>query len=127
MRAHPLMTKAENSLNMLFLVSAVISAFACFGRADYNLPMYAFLYCLFNNQKNNKTKMMILFTLTFIGDFFWMTYWVPYYTSDAMAKWQYGLHMFVIVCSLIVWVVKIPCLILMCAIPEAEMDNSGNR
>ena len=32
----------------LFLVSAVISCFTCYARPDYNLPLFAFAYLLWD-------------------------------------------------------------------------------
>ena len=43
-----LLTNAEKHLHRMFLAGAVLGALACFARADYNLPLYAFLYIMWD-------------------------------------------------------------------------------
>ena len=43
-----LLTNAERYLHKMFLAGCVLAALACFARADYNLPMYAFLYIMWD-------------------------------------------------------------------------------
>ena len=38
----------EVHLHRIFIAGAVFGALSCFGRADYNLPLYAFLYLLWD-------------------------------------------------------------------------------
>ena len=38
----------EKHTNNMFIAGAVIGALSCFARADYNLPLYAFLYLLWD-------------------------------------------------------------------------------
>jgi hypothetical protein len=38
----------EKHTNNIFLAGAIIGALSCFARADYNLPLYAFLYLLWD-------------------------------------------------------------------------------
>ena len=42
------MTNAEKYLHRMFLAGAILGALACFARADFNLPMYAFLYIMWD-------------------------------------------------------------------------------
>ena len=43
-----ILTNAEKHLHRMFLVGAILGALACFARADYNLPLYAFLYIMWD-------------------------------------------------------------------------------
>ena len=43
-----LLTSAERHLHRMFLAGCIFGALACFARADYNLPMYAFLYIMWD-------------------------------------------------------------------------------
>jgi hypothetical protein len=38
----------EVHLHRIFIAGAVFGALSCFGRADYNLPLYAFLYLMWD-------------------------------------------------------------------------------
>lgn len=42
------LNKTEQHLHRMFLAGAVIGALSCFVRADYNLPMFAFLYIMWD-------------------------------------------------------------------------------
>ncbi len=44
-------------------------------------------------------RLLILVTTTV--DVFWLMFWIPYYNGKEMAKWNYGLHMFVIGVSIL--------------------------
>lgn len=43
-----ILTKTEEHLHRIFLAGAIIGALSCFARADYNLPLYAFLYLMWD-------------------------------------------------------------------------------
>jgi hypothetical protein len=43
-----LLTSAEKHLHRMFLAGTILGALACFARADYNLPLYAFLYIMWD-------------------------------------------------------------------------------
>ena len=43
-----LLTTAERYLHKMFLAGCIFGALSCFARADYNLPMYAFLYIMWD-------------------------------------------------------------------------------
>ena len=43
-----LLTNAERHLHNMFLAGCIFGALACFGRADYNLPLYAFLFIMWD-------------------------------------------------------------------------------
>ena len=118
-----LLTKAERYLHKMFLAGCIFGALSCFGRADFNLPLYAFLYIMWDQDdvsnlflptvdtphsprkvssnclielvltrvfsdllQNNKLKLMLLLAITFVGDLFWLFYWVPHWWSSEMGK-----------------------------------------
>ena len=43
-----LLTSGEKHLHRMFLAGCIFGALACFGRADFNLPLYAFLYIMWD-------------------------------------------------------------------------------
>lgn len=43
-----LLTRAEVHLHRMFLAGCVFGALSCFARADFNLPLYAFLYIMWD-------------------------------------------------------------------------------
>ena len=45
--------------------------------------------------------------LTTVVDVFWILFWFPHYTSKEMAKWNYGLHMFVMTTSILEIALKV--------------------
>jgi hypothetical protein len=47
-QASNLLTKTEKHLHNMFIAGVVFGAISCFARADYNLPMFAFLYVMFD-------------------------------------------------------------------------------
>lgn len=42
------MTSTEKHLHKMFIAGTVFGALCCFARADYNLPMFAFLYVMWD-------------------------------------------------------------------------------
>ena len=47
-KVQALLSNAEKHLHRMFLAGCIFGALSCFGRADYNLPMYAFLYIMWD-------------------------------------------------------------------------------
>lgn len=43
-----ILSKTEKHLHRMFIAGTVFGAICCFARADYNLPMFAFLYVMFD-------------------------------------------------------------------------------
>ena len=134
-QAKQILNATERHLHRIFLASAIFAALSCFSRADYNLPMYAFLYLMWDQDdvssfqlhtfvQNDKVKLMALMVVTFIGDFLWMFYWVPHYWSTEMSKYQSGLHTFVILCTFINWIMKLAVLVMLGVTKENELKNS---
>ena len=89
------------------MAGAIFGALSCFARADYNLPLYAFLYIMWDQEVEEKVKLLILLIVTWLVDFIWMVYWIPHWNSDEMKDWQKGLHNFVIFISVINFLMKI--------------------
>ena len=51
--------------------------------------------------------MRILLILTVVVDVLWIMFWLPFYNDKEVAKWNYGLHMFVVVISMIEIALKV--------------------
>ena len=90
-----------NNPTMLFTIGVGLGALSCFSRADYNLPFFAFLAIMWDSDDNEKAKIRFLLLLTTFVDILWLMFWVPYYHDAEMVKWNYGLHMFVVVVSIL--------------------------
>lgn len=115
----PMLNNVEQHLHKMFLAGAILAALSCFARADYNLPMFAFFYIMWDQDdvsrfklfitdlQNDKVKLLSLLAVALLGDILWMFYWVPHWWSEAMAKWQSGLHTFVILCVFALVILKI--------------------
>lgn len=43
-----LLTQTEKHIHRMFMAGAIIGAISCFSRADYNLPMFAFLWVMWD-------------------------------------------------------------------------------
>jgi hypothetical protein len=64
----------EKHTNNMFIAGAIIGALSCFARADYNLPLYAFLYLLWDKDPVSKkaasylnsTKSKVFLTLCIV-------------------------------------------------------------
>ena len=48
------LTRLERNIHTVFLIGATLGALSSFARADFNLPMYAFLYIMWDQDDNNK-------------------------------------------------------------------------
>lgn len=57
--------------------------------------------------QNDKVKLISLTILALLGDILWLMYWVPHWWSQEMAKWQSGLHNFVILCVVALLILKV--------------------
>jgi len=56
----------RNYLKILFLVQAFIAALCCYSRADYNLPLFAFAYLLWDTDITQKIRFLLLFIFTWV-------------------------------------------------------------
>ena len=62
-----LLTNAEKHLHRMFLAGCIFGALACFGRADYNLPLYAFLYIMWDQDDVSYDLFQALFQRAFLS------------------------------------------------------------
>lgn len=53
----------EKHLHRIFLAGAVMGALSCFARADYNLPLYAFLYLMWDQDLVSEILSKITFRI----------------------------------------------------------------
>jgi hypothetical protein len=94
------------------VAGAILGALSCFARADYNLPLYAFLYIMWDSEVENKVKLIILLVVTWIVDLLWLIYWVPYWNSDDMKDSQKTLHNIVALFSITNFLMKLAVIIM---------------
>lgn len=101
----------------LFLGIAFISCFTCYARPDYNLPLFAFAYLLWdierpvmfiNIEMSQKVRLTYLFVFSWIIDFVWLVYWGPFWNSSTFNNnWAQGIQTFVLVLSVINFILKV--------------------
>lgn len=73
----------SDHINKLFLAIIVVSLFTYFERADYNLPLFAFAYFLWNHHKpNQKTRLWYLMVFSLIVDFIWVFFWAVFWSRE---------------------------------------------
>ena len=97
--------------NKLFMAIIALSALTYFERADYNLPLFAFILLLWNYPSPpQKTRLWYLMAVSAITDLIWIIYWAA--TWGSYNNREHGICTFTIVVSAIVLVVKIVTLIL---------------
>mmetsp|Transcript_16803 Transcript_16803/g.18715 ORF Transcript_16803/g.18715 Transcript_16803/m.18715 type:complete len:136 (+) Transcript_16803:60-467(+) len=117
---------AGRFVNPMLVIGAVLGALACFVRPDYNLPLYMFIYIMRKNTQictgTEKIKILALMFVTWIVDFIWLLYWTPFYRSDKMRDWEYGIHMFTIVVVIIEFIFKLVMMIIFGLIDRDEMS-----
>ena len=98
-------------IKKFFLAIIVLACFTCFQRADYNLPLFAFAYFLWDYKHPNvpfppiqlqKIRLFYLFVVTWIADFIWLIYWgVTWSSSQYQASGTAGTSSFVLVLSIL--------------------------
>jgi hypothetical protein len=74
--------------------------------------------------QNDKWKLIVLTTLALLGDLLWLFYWVPHWHSDEMAKWQSGLHNFVILCVVALLLLKVVIVPTLLTVSSSDMRNA---
>jgi hypothetical protein len=84
-----------------FVPFVFLACFTCYSKADYNLPLFAFAFLLWDLENpSHKARLSYLFAFSWIIDFVWLCYWGPYYNSKLFNRaWSKGVHSFVIVLS----------------------------
>ena len=70
---------------------------------------------------------MVLLALTFLGDLLWMVYWVPFWWGSEMAKWQLGLHNFVILTSFANFVLKLIVIGTLATVKQEDLKNAAGK
>ena len=75
--------------------------------------------------QNDKFKLMTLVAFAFIGDLLWLFYWVPFWYSEQMAKWDMGLHSFVCLCTLGSLVLKLIILGAIATVNKNDLKNAA--
>ena len=68
---------------------------------------------------------MFLMAVSWLADGIWLLYWVPYWHSEQMSKWNAGLHNFVILCALGGFVLKLVILASLATVKQADLKNSA--
>ena len=120
---------ANRFINPMLVIGAVLGALACFVRPDYNLPLYMFIYIMRKNTQicsgGEKIKMMILMFVTWIVDLIWLLYWTPFFRSEKMKDWEYGIHMFTVVVVIIEFIYKIVMMVILGLVDQREMGAAG--
>ncbi len=104
-------------IKKLFLAIIVITCFTCFQRADYNLPLFAFAYFLWEYKhplvhiflsQSQKPRLFYLFVATWIVDFIWVVYWGATWSSDEyQVSGASGSSTFVLTLSIISFITKV--------------------
>ena len=56
----------EKHLHRIFIVGAILGALSCFARADYNLPLYAFLYIMWDQELVSIMPLIFEWLATFL-------------------------------------------------------------
>ena len=56
-------------------------------------------------------------------DILWLLFWIPFYHDTEMAKWNYGLHMFVVATSILEVALKV---IIFLMLFKANANNSSD-
>ena len=113
-------------ISPLCIFGAVLGALACFVRPDYNLPLYMFIYVMrrmAGNQGGEKIKMLVLMFITWVVDFVWLLYWAPFYRSEKMKDWEYGIHMFTIVIVIIEFIFKLVMMGILLLVDQKDIEQ----
>lgn len=85
----------------MFIAGAVFGGLSCFARPDFNLPLYAFIYLMWDHglvsnfyltAQDEKYRILGLMVVTWVVDFIWLVYWGPFWNSEEMKDWERGVH-----------------------------------
>ena len=127
-------------IKKLFIGMIVISCFTCFQRADYNLPLFAFAFFLWDYKHPNvplqviqlqKIRLFYLFVFTWAADFIWLIYWGATWSSaQYQASGTAGASSLVLVLSIIEFILKVQkisiqlAIIIICYIFDPECNTT---
>jgi len=73
--------------------------------------------------QNDKLKLFLLISVSVIADVVWLLYYVPFWMSDQMAKWNAGVHSAVVFCSIADVVLKIIILGVLATVKSDDLKN----
>ena len=122
---------AGRFINPMLMVGAVLGALACFVRPDYNLPLYMFIYIMRKNTQictgGEKIKILVLMFITWIVDLVWLLYWSPFYRSDKMRDWEYGIHMFTIIIVIIEFIYKLIMMVIIGLVDREDISQINTK
>ena len=120
-----------NYIGPLCIAGAVLGAFACFVRPDYNLPLYMFIYVMrrmtLSEIGQEKIKMLVLMFITWVIDLVWLLYWAPFFRSDKMRDWEYGIHMFTIFIVIVEFIFKLIMMIIVVLVDQADLRSTTGQ
>lgn len=92
-------------LNKLFVTVIAVSILTYFERPDYNLPLFVFVFLLWDNAYGKqKVRMWYLMTMSLLVDFVWIIYWAVVW--NGYQNREMGLCNFTILLSCIEFVLK---------------------
>ena len=84
----------------------ILSLFTYFERADYNLPLFAFILLLWDNTLvKQKTRLWYLMVVSLLVDLIWIIYWAV--TWGGYDNAEAGLCTFTIIISVITFILKL--------------------
>jgi len=88
-------------LPRLVPTASLLAALNCFTRADYNLPLFIFIYMAWGLQRTQKPRIAWMLVITAFFDVCWILYWTPFWESSAFPSgyWENGLHTLTIILS----------------------------
>lgn len=107
------MSSYKHKVEMLFLSIAYISGFSCLGRTDFNFAFAFLSYYLWisKDDSTNSLIILVLNALTTVVDFIWLLsigyIWTHRYKNNPVWDALTGLHVFVILCSVINMILKV--------------------
>jgi len=103
----------RKSVEMLFLAVSYMSVFSCLARTDYNFAFAFLCYYLWISKydQTNSLIILVLNVLTTIVDIIWILsigyIWTHVYKQNPLWNALNGIHVFVMVCSVINIILKV--------------------
>ena len=55
-----LLTAAEKHIHRMFLAGMIFAAISCFARSDFNMPLFGFLYLMWDKDDVSRVDLIIL-------------------------------------------------------------------
>ena len=74
-----------------------------------------------------KIKMLVLMFITWVIDLVWLLYWAPFFRSDKMRDWEYGIHMFTIVIVIIEFIFKLVMMVVVVLVDQADLRSTAGQ